>query len=169
MTLSVKDLGITVLRNDLRELGTKRIASGFLKPESEKTHDLAGVSIALLATWMEFGTKNADGSVHVPARPGLRTGVEQNKKAIQKQLRRSVSDLIDDRVKSPTEALEAVAEVVKTGLRKTWSSAREWAEPLAISTARAKGHDQPLVESFELFENLDAKIRDKSAMGTIES
>lgn len=169
MTLEVKDLGITKLRNDLHALGTKRIASGFLKPESTKTHGEAGVPIATLAAWMEFGTKNADGSVHVPARPALRTGVEQNKGKIQKQMRSSVSDLIDGRVKSPDGVLKTVAEVVKTGMRKTWSRAREWAEPLAQSTARAKGHDQPLVESFELFENLDAKIRDKSAMGTIES
>lgn len=140
MPLEIKDLGIEKLREQLAKLGRTRVTYGYQGPSGQAKHPAKGatVSVAQVAAFNEFGTASA------PARPLLRHTAEENRETLKDAAKRAISDVVDGRAE-PEAATEAVGELAVAALRRTISRSREWAEPNATSTVRAKGHDQPLV------------------------
>lgn len=140
MALEIKDLGIGKLREQLAKLGRTRVTYGYQGPSGAAKHPAKGatVSVAQVASFSEFGTASA------PARPLLRHTAEENRDNFKDAAKRAISDVVDGRAE-PEVATEAVGELAVAALRRTISRSREWAEPNAASTVRAKGHDQPLV------------------------
>jgi hypothetical protein len=154
--VEVRDLGIGRLKKQLAEMGELQVQAGIDREKGGQQHpDSPTETVAQIAVWLEYGTKRQ------PARPFLRTGMDTNRDEMQEHLKRSVADLIDGRANSPRAALEGVASKVKELLLKHFDRARDWAAPLAPSTAAAKGHSQPLIDSATVREAIDAKVRKK--------
>lgn len=146
MPLEVKDLGIDKLREQLAKLGRTRVTFGYQGPSGQAKHPAKGAtySVAQIAAMHEFGVGPYGGAVNFPGRPLLRHTAEENRDNFREAAKKAISDVIDGRA-TPEVATEAVGELAVAALRRTISRSREWAEPNAASTVRAKGHDQPLV------------------------
>jgi hypothetical protein len=151
--VEVKDLGIGRLKRQMAKFGSMRVQVGIHKDEGRKPHPEAnGPTIAEVAAWLEYGTKRQ------PARPFLRSGMEVSADKLKAELKRGLSDLIDGRASSAAAVMQEVAEKAKAAVLKHFDNAREWAAPLAPSTAAAKGHSQPLINSAVVREAIDAKV-----------
>ncbi len=165
--VEIRDLGITKLGEQLDALGKLRIEAGVLEPEASQEHSGTDASVGLIAHWLEFGTEKTDGGSS-PARPFMRTGLEQNKSAFKKLLKRAVSDLIDGREESARAALQSTTPEIKRGILKTFDRSREWAEANAPSTILAKGHDQPLLgEHVQVREAIEARVAPRTGVDSI--
>lgn len=166
-----KDLGIGKLLKDLKELNESQMTIGFQGPSGAATHTDAGVPVATLAQWMEFGTPGSDDRQYdrprarIPSRPLVRTTFALHAQAMKGLLKRAFSDLIDGRASLNAARQSAGAAAAKL-MRDTLDRASTWAEPLAERTVDAKGHSQPLVESGQLRDAISWAARDRG--GTIQ-
>ena len=77
----------------IKKLDTKyEIVVGFPKekqivypPDDRKGHhNKGGQTVAQVANWNEFGTKNKKGNKHIPSRPFLRTALKKNRSEIMR-------------------------------------------------------------------------------------
>ncbi len=136
-----QDFGIAKLKADLALLQATTVTIGWQGPTGAAPHpDADGHTVAEVAAWQEYGTATA------PARPGLAVTFERHRAELLVAARRFLADVVDGR-KSRDEAEFALGELALEKLRHTIDAAREWARPNAVSTVRAKGHDQPLFDS----------------------
>jgi len=146
-----RDLGIEQLKRDVQALRSTKITIGWQGPSGAAIHPGSkDTPIAQVAAWHEHGTPQESPGTLMPARPSLKITFKRHGREFVASARKAVSDLIDGRVDSVDAAVEQVGEAAVAALRATIDDARSWAEPLAESTARAKGHDQPLVETFTM-------------------
>lgn len=148
----LRDLGIGKLRKQLAAMGGKRITVGWQGASGAQEHIDGDVTVADVGLFMEFGTVNA------PARPAVRTTLDRHEKAARDEIRRGLSDVIDGRA-TPEQVEERVGDLLVAKLRETIDDAKQWAEPLAPSTAAAKGHDRPLVDTGHLRSQASWAVR----------
>lgn len=169
--LKFKDLGIGQLVKDLKEMNESTITIGFQGPSGAAVHTDAGVPMATVAQWMEFGTPGSDDRQYdrprslIPSRPLVRTTFELHSKQMKALIKKAFSDLIDGRA-SLDKAQQVAGEAASKLMRETLDRSRSWAEPLAESTASAKGHSQPLLDSGQLRDAISWAYRSPS--GTIK-
>lgn len=135
----------------------KMVVYGVLGEPARAPHPGAkDKTVAEIAAGNEYGTKTA------PARPAFQRARDEHLQEWLVALRRAISDVVDGRAPSGDEALDKVAEQVKADALKVYDDARSWAVPNKPSTARKKGHDQPLIgEHVAVREAIDAEVRDK--------
>lgn len=139
--VDLRDLGIGKLRADLDALKRSKVTIGWQGSSGASEHpETDGATVAEVAAWNEYGTSRA------PARPALGTLFERHGAAFRDAVKAAVSDVIDRRA-SPAEALRRLGELGVLKLRETIADSRSWAEPLAASTVRRKGHDQPWIDT----------------------
>lgn len=123
---------------------------------NQRTYD-DGTLVSAVAAFHEFGTAN------MPQRSFIRATLEEEREAIQKVTAEAMNDLL---VKGKP-ARQCAAKIARTigGLvyRRLMRSA-EWAEPLAESTVKAKGHDTPLYDEGRLRDDLMWRVRRKGAI-----
>lgn len=147
------DLGIGALKADFAKLVETQITVGYQGESGEARHPgTNGESVAAVAAWMEYGTANA------PARPALGVTMEAEREALRAAMKRGISAVIDRRG-TLEEALRGIGLAAVEAVRRTIERSREWAEPLAASTVRAKGHDQPWVDTGTLRSEVSFSIR----------
>lgn len=143
--LTIRDRGLAQLREHLVQLRRLRVRGGVQGAKALEIHPTADVSFGLLAAVHEYGTDDG----HIPARPYLRMTLELSRDPIRELLRGAVSDVVDAR-HSPAAAMAEVGRGLVVEIRKTIDRASSWAVPLAPITVKLKGHDRPLVDTFEL-------------------
>ena len=61
---------------------------------------------------------------------------------------------------SVEQAQADVGERMVEAVQQTILDARSWAKPLAQSTIKAKGHDDPLIESGAVYDATSYAVRD---------
>ena len=118
--------------------GVKGISIGFFA--SARYPD--GTPVAAVAGWNEFGTRNRDGSVHIPERPFMRNAVTEGKDEVAALIRGRIdgTKMIIDR-----NLAELVGQLVQGHIQKEIVDLRE---PInAESTVKSKGSDNPLVDT----------------------
>lgn len=146
MSVEIKDLGIGRLKEDLSRLGQTEITIGWQGRSGQEQHPEADANVSTVAAWMEYGTTDSDGKPKVPARPALQTTFANNDRKFKKVTSKAVSDIIDGR-NDVKDAITGLGNFALRTLRKTMDQSRTWATPLAESTVKHKGHDQPLLDS----------------------
>lgn len=132
----------------LEELSRTKARYGYQGPSGAAPHPSNDeISITDLARIHEYG-------LGVPARPLIRVTAERNRKAFAKVAREAANRVARGSVRAASgrfagrdveDAVRPVAEAGLAALRDTLTRSREWAEANALSTAKAKGHDQPLI------------------------
>jgi len=138
--IDFKDLGLGRLKEELAKMRSTRITVGFQGASGARAHPGAdGASVADVARWQEYGTSTA------PARPFMTTAFERAEQ-FKVHLRKALSDVIDQRADVPT-AVRTLGDTAVAAVHAAIDDSRTWAEPLAASTVRRKGHDQPLVDT----------------------
>jgi hypothetical protein len=155
-----RDLGIDKLREDMAALKRQRVTFGWQGPSAQAPHPNAdGASIGLVAFWQEYGTKNADQTERMPARPAVHHTTATKQAAIAALSRRGAQDIIDGR--HTLDEVEArIGRELVTMLRESIIEASSWAKPLAASTVKAKGHDDPLIESGAMYDAASWAVRE---------
>lgn len=154
MTLSIKDLGLGKIKADLEALSKSKVTIGWQGLSGSVKHPEARMSVASVGRIMEHGTRDG----HVPARPSLRTTFHFHQREIDQVTQRALAGVADGRM-NLEQAESMLGQSALDFFRQTMSDARSWAEPLADSTKRAKGHDQPLVDSFTLYDKASWAVR----------
>lgn len=153
--VETKDLGIGRLRKQLKQIAASKVLIGVQGDEAKEKHPNADESVGTIARWLHYGTK------HQPARPFVDVALSNVQEQAQVVFRRALSDLIDGRARDPIKALAKIGEMGVVATREAMDSSREWAEPIAESTARRKGHSQPLVDTFTVYHAVSYTVREK--------
>jgi hypothetical protein len=139
--VSFDDFGLAEIEAELQLLAATEITIGWQGASGEAIHPGSDdKTVAEIAAYQELGTPRA------PARPALEVTFSRNEKEFEQSCAKAVSDLVDGRTSTVGEAVKAIGEFAVAALRKVIDDSRSWAEPLAESTARGKGHSQPLFE-----------------------
>lgn len=147
--------GLDDIMRDMDALSSREINYGF--PDENRIHSEAKVPVGTVAFWQDRGTKNSDGSWHIPPRPFLSQesalviennmdnytqlvmgSVGHGKKGVLKKLNNVGKDTV-----------EVVKKAIDTGIYV----------PLAPSTIQKKGHSKPLLDTKEMYNNIEFKIR----------
>lgn len=153
------DLGIGKLREDMATLKRQRVTFGWQGPAAQAKHPNADASIGLVAHWQEYGTKNADQTERMPARPSVHQTVASRTSEIRRMLSRAASDLVDGRA-TLDDVQHDLGTAIVTALREVILEANTWAKPLADATVRAKGHADPLIDSGAMYDAASWAVRD---------
>lgn len=166
MTLNIKDLGIGQLKDEIKRLGRLRVTLGVQGERARETHPDADVPTGLLAFWLHFGTPDA--KFPIPARPYVDRAIAEIRDRAGVIARRGISDLIDRRADNAVEALTPIAVMGRDAVVRAIDESKEWADPLAASTVRAKGHDTPLLDTGTIRESVSGAVRDGDQIIAIE-
>ena len=147
MSLEIKDLGLARIRKQLEELQRSQFTIGWQGASGDAQHPGSkAASNATVASYVEV------------ERPVVQTAYELHGEEIEDEIRRGLADLVDGRAELE-EVEDRIGEVMVGKLRETMTSARDWAKPLEDSTARRKGHDQPLVDTWTLYHAASYAVR----------
>lgn len=135
--VTIKDTGAKELFARLQQLKGLTVTVGFQGTEGSAPHPLAGITVAMVAMFNEFGTINA------PARPFLRSAIIEGKAQITRAFAAEYKKVVDG-TRSPVEASGNVGKVMAELVRKRIEKANAWATPNAPSTIEKKGHSKVL-------------------------
>jgi hypothetical protein len=137
------------LTHKLRDIGKKagaKLEIGFLEGSTAGDN---GESAAEIAAYQEYGTSN------IPARPFFSTCVNQNRKNWTTLLAPALKNAKFDGEK----ALDIIGNQAKGDLQETM---REWdTPPNAPSTVKAKGFNDPLIDTGNLLDAVSFKVTKK--------
>ena len=159
-SVKIKRKGLNKLKKRINKIKAANIKVGYFGGEQ---HSTAGMSYAALASILEFGTVNANGSV-IPPRPALRQlgfrwpYVYRNSfiKSIERDFSQtikghgSVEGLMDSSGKLLKSQYQQVME--------SWSTEGSQNRNNAELTIQLKGFDKPFDETGELIRNVKYKV-----------
>ena len=141
-----KDLGWKKICDGYRALDGKTIKAGVLKGAGS----YKGVSIAQVAKWNEYGTKNG----HIPSRPFLAIATDESK-GWQSEVKSQIGGINSSA--DVNEALKAIGETMKKDIKNLFGD-RSKLRPNAPRTIAKKGFDAPLIETGKLQEVIDYEV-----------
>lgn len=153
--VTITDRGLTKLRGDLEELRRLSIRAGIQGDDASARHPSGDLTVGEVAALQEYGSDDG----RIPARPFLRHTSESSAAKMREALRSAVSDVIDGRAE-PADAFAKVGEELRLEIVKTIDRASEWAQPLAASTVKRKGHDRPLRDTDEMRDSVSFVVVD---------
>ena len=138
-----------LLKNVVRVKG-RAVEVGF--PNEDEMHRNAGMTVKELALTHEFGT--IDG--RIPARPFIQPTMHKNRFDYRRMMFKSAKDLTLGR-KDVDVALKEIGERAVDDMRLTILEGNF--TPLAESTIAKKGHSHPLIESDQMYDAIDYKVK----------
>jgi hypothetical protein len=128
--------------------GQAHVQVGVLGRDADKSYE-DGVTVAMVAEWMEFGTPS------IPARSWLRAWVDENQDAIQKRAGEEMKAVIaGKRTREQACARLGIWAVGKIQER----IARGIAPELAQSTIDRKGSSTPLIDTGQLRSSITSRV-----------
>jgi hypothetical protein len=107
--------------------------------------DDGGITVAELATVLEFGTEDK----HIPARPFLRGTFDEKREELAGNAKTLIGKIID-REQTVKGALDVLGLKLATETKKTITDGAGVPPPNAPSTIEQKGSDRPLVDTGRL-------------------
>lgn len=144
--VTVRDIGWAAVKADAIKLSGWVIEAGLFADSGE--HD--GVPLAQIGFWLNYGTED------IPARDWLGGGAEFTERAAMKQITAIVNRL-GKLPGNPETLLTPVAKAVAEGI-KAFAINHQWT-PNAPSTVKQKGFDWPLVETGEMIDSIDGRVK----------
>ena len=141
-----RDRGYSRIRAQLKQAHNIRVTAGW-QPDA-KHPNFAGPT-AELAAIHEYG------GGHVPARPMLRPVFDKNRERYRR-LQRELWDDVFTGKKNINEALKELGEVMVEDIKDHIMTGPHL--PLAPSTVARKGHDQPLIETKTMHDQVSSKV-----------
>ncbi len=139
------DKGFETLKKGLINLRGLRLVVGYQGAKAQIIHEGSNINIATLAALQEFGTATS------PERPFLRGALLAHQDELVKLYREAVTAVLDGA--DPVDELAEIGKQAVGWIRERIDASKQWATPLADATVKAKGHDQPLVESGIMQDN----------------
>ena len=115
--------------------------------------DTLNENIILKAAVNEFGSKTG-----IPERPFMRSAFDENKKKILRYISKLAPSVLMG-VISKEDFFRKLGRFVKELIEYKILVAKSWAVPLSPVTIREKGHDKPLVDTYEMVTSLDIRIQ----------
>ena len=143
-----RDYGYAVILKGFEELGTKSISVGILK-DAGKDED--GTDLVSIAVYNEYGTDDG----HIPKRPAIRIGTDNNEEAWQDLMADCVGGIVDRRI-TPDQACQIVGARTKADIQKVYGSS-ELTEN-AESTIKHKKSDAPLIDTGRLRASVNYRV-----------
>lgn len=154
----------TVFKTDklearLRGVGDAKGLKGFagIMPKDANLPYKNGATVIDVARWTELGTPNA------PARPFMRRARARAQRAMRLAIQKAAREEFQSSWK-PVKILAAGLKVLSDEVVSQIDTASAWAEALAESTVKRKGHDIPLIETRLLREVQSWEIRKRGAV-----
>lgn len=149
------DLGYKDIIKRVMNFGDHEIDTGFM---NGKIHKASGELAANVAHWNERGTQGngmgAGGAI--PSRPFMAQSMDMYRGKMEKEASDQLGKVIDGAT-SPLVAGRILGEEMKKNIRKRIVELKRPAN--APSTIKHKKSDNPLVETGELQELIDIKVR----------
>ena len=144
--VTVRDIGWAAIKADAIKLSGWMIEAGLF--EDSGSHD--GVPLPQIGFWLNYGTED------IPARDWLGGGAEFIERAALKQITAIVNRLgkLPD---NPETLLKPVAKAVAEGI-KSFAINHRWT-PNAPSTIKQKGFDWPLVDTGEMIDKIEGRVK----------
>ncbi len=157
VTIVDKDYGYKALLERALGLAKDRpsIATGILAADGAKAYD-DGQTVLDVGIDNEFGTKDADGSVHVPARSFVRAWFDAYRSVAHKKLAGLLRKVLA-RELTADQALEQFGLWAQGSMQKHLASGI--APPNAESTIRRKGSSTPLIATGQLRASISYEVR----------
>ena len=115
-----------------------------------------GPSVAEIAAWNEFGTKNSDGSERIPARPFMRQSVEKYESQIQKMTEMQLKAVAEGSA-TAEQAMRAIGALqvglIQNEIRDGGFTAN------AESTKKQKGSATPLIDESHMRQSVHYVVK----------
>lgn len=146
------------MRNDdaLKMLAKSKVEVG-IPAGSERTDPRAIDNNANLARLMEEGSPLK----RIPARPFLRPAIAQPKtrKRITQATSLAIKAIVHDNPEMAKRALVNAGEIALNAVKEWFfkPDLNQW-PPLSEATVRRKGHDQPLIETWQMYHALESRV-----------
>jgi len=166
--MSVKDINNTdKLLKTLQQLYKKDIDVGVLEESSAKMKMIAtvqeyGCDIKItekmrgyLAAVLDFRPRRSKLYINIPERSFIRAGYDENKNFIANQTEKLLVKVIEQDI-TPENACNVLGAVAQGKIQKFAIDLKS--PPLHHVTVRAKGSDNPLVDTGELIRNIRYKV-----------
>lgn len=142
----VNDLGWIRVKSDANKLAGYFIEAGLFADAISSE----GEPLAQRGFWAEYGTENA------PSRPWLSGGAAFVERVALKEIARIVNQ-IGKLPSDPEALLKPLAKAIATGIQ-TYAIDGPFA-PNAESTKKRKGFNWPLVETGEMIDAIDGRVK----------
>ena len=153
MATNIKDNDKTkTIFAELAVFNSSTLAVGVIGHAAQWQPGNGGANMADIATFNEYGTRT------LPARPFIRTAIDENAASYEKMIKKGLGNLV-----KPGGAitllnrlsLQAVADVQRKIVQVK-------SPPNAASTIKAKKSSNPLIDTGRLRQSISAEIRPKS-------
>ena len=152
ITITDRDMGWDAAKRGLRKMSGSRVDSGLLTPKQAQT-----------GVWAELGTKKTQ------ARPWLSVAADTGMEKIFAAAGEAVGNVADggqradpdtgEVTTSPEAELKILGEVVVELARQVIVGGHVGGPPLKASTRERKGHATKLLDSSEMIDSLDVKVK----------
>lgn len=141
MSFVDKDMGFDAILQGLIKLDGSSIKAGLIPPTSQDVVDRAVAN--------EFGTQN------VPARPFMRSAIDDNPQKVNEILVK----LVVKTAKGEGVPLKEAAVEFEELLKKQIADSPVWAKALAESTVTEKNFDHPLIDTSEMHDSISSEVK----------
>lgn len=145
--MKVRDLGWERILREISEMDGREVTAGLHEEDASAGQEPNEVQRGV---YNEFGTDKA------PARSFVRSTHDSKKRDWANKMTRDFNDLLEGRV-DPSQLLENVGSEASQDIRNTAVNMTD--PPNAPSTIRKKGFDDPLVETGQMVNAINYKIR----------
>jgi len=149
------DEGFDKLMSNLEIINLFDILIGYIEKDGEETHINSEISVAQIATMMEYGTEN------IEARSFIRSTMIEKQSEIFGYLETAVGEIIF-KDKPPLDAFEQAAISIVNLVGQKMDSANSWAKPLEEETIEEKASNTVLKDTGQLRRNLGWAVTKKN-------
>lgn len=137
---------------ELKLLNNSTLAVGVIGHEAQWTPGNGNANLADIATFNEYGTRD------IPARPFIRTAIDENSAKYEAMFKKGMGFLV-----KPGGALKLINRLSLKAVADVQRKITQVkSPPNAASTIKAKGSSNPLIDTGRLRQSISAEIRPKS-------
>lgn len=148
--------GLAGLKARLKAVEESRVRVGYIKGKSSPQFEDAEegkqpLTCAQVAAWNTYGTLNADGTEHTPARPFMQEGIKRGKYELARLNRVNLILILRGKM-DIKRALGQLGAIACGWMKRAIAESKSWAKPnapstIAHKTVDGKVGDQPLKDS----------------------
>ena len=151
------------ISEEIKFLSENIVEIGILGEDAERKPEKNGVAKA--TTILEYAVYNEFGTKHIPARPFMRTAIEESSQTIQKTIERCIQKILQGKMTGYV-ALKIMGETIRGLIIKSIQDAKNWATPLNSETVKQKlkrgaNNTDTLLEDRFLIRSIRYKVTNK--------
>lgn len=147
--------GLKAMTKSVKAVNKRHIRYGWIDGKSyPASHKNAGIPIATVANWQEFGLSGSSDRPPIPSRPYFRQAINMSKKRYRTNLASIFGTAIkggDTASRLTVLANELVIDYSESVLRQNYKS-------LSPYTVKLKGHSYQMDDSGVMFANFKSKV-----------